>query len=77
MNSPLIKKEETKQEVFDLCDDYAHSRINRRDFVERLSVYAVGSITVTALMSFLMPDYRNTLQTKSQRPPAGLRIHHL
>ncbi len=68
MNSPLIKKEKIKQEVFDLYDDYAHSRINRRDFVERLSVYAVGGITVTALMSFLMPDYRNTLQTKANDP---------
>ena len=68
MDSPLIIKEEIKQEVFDLYDDYAHSRINRRDFVERLSIYAVGGITVTALMSFLMPDYKNTLQTKADDP---------
>jgi carboxymethylenebutenolidase len=68
MIPPLIKKEEIKQEVFDLYDDFAHSRINRRDFVERLSVYAVGGITVSALMSFLMPDYKNTLQTKAGDP---------
>ena len=37
-----IKKEDVKQEVFDLYDDYAHSRLTRRDFVERLSIYAVG-----------------------------------
>ncbi len=54
--------------MFDLYDDYAHSRINRRDFVERLSIYAVGGITVPALMSFLMPDYKNTLQTKTNDP---------
>jgi hypothetical protein len=29
-----IKKEDVKQEVFDLYDDYAHSRINRRDFMQ-------------------------------------------
>lgn len=68
MIPPLIKKEEIKQEVFDLYDDFAHSRINRRDFVERLSVYAVGGITVSDLMSFLMPDYKNTLQTKAGDP---------
>lgn len=63
-----IKKEDIKQEVFDLYDDYAHSRINRRDFVQNLSVYAVGGLTVTSLMSFLMPDYKNTLQIKSDDP---------
>lgn len=63
-----IKKEDIKQEVFDLYDDYAHSRINRRDFMQKLSAYAVGGLTVTSLMSFLMPDYQNTLQVKSGDP---------
>ena len=63
-----IKKEDIKQEVFDLYDDYAHSRIHRRDFVQKLSVYAVGGLTVTSLMSFLMPDYQNTLQVKNDDP---------
>jgi len=63
-----IKKEDVKQEVFDLYDDYAHNRVNRREFMQRLSVYAVGGLTVTALMSFLMPDYKNTLQVKADDP---------
>ncbi len=63
-----IKKEDIKQEVFDLYDDYAHNRINRRDFVQNLSVYAVGGITVSSLMSFLMPDYKSTLQIKIDDP---------
>jgi len=63
-----IKKEEIKQEIFDLYDDYAHDRINRRDFMQKLSVYAVGGLTVTSLMSFLMPDYKNTLQVKADDP---------
>ena len=33
---PGIKKEDIKQEVFDLYDDYAHNRINRRDFMQKL-----------------------------------------
>ncbi|HEY4206211.1 MAG TPA: dienelactone hydrolase family protein [Puia sp.] len=63
-----IRKEDVKQEVFDLYDAYAHNRLNRRDFMEKLSVYAVGSLTVPALMSFLMPDYKNTLQVAAEDP---------
>lgn len=57
-----IKKENLKQEVFNIYDDYAHNRIDRREFAQRLSQYAVGGVTVAALMSFLMPDYQGTLQ---------------
>jgi len=63
-----IKKEDVKQEVFDLYDDYAHNRVTRRDFMEKLSLYAVGGLTVTGLMSFLMPEYKNSLQTKADDP---------
>jgi carboxymethylenebutenolidase len=63
-----IKKEDIKQEVFDLYDDYAHNRIDRRDFVQKLSVYAVGGLTVTSLMSFLMPDYQGGIQVKADDP---------
>ena len=63
-----IRKEDIKQEVFDLYDDYAHNRLDRRDFVEKLSAYAVGAMTVPALMSFLMPDYKNSLQVKATDP---------
>jgi carboxymethylenebutenolidase len=59
-----INKEDIKQEVFDLYDDYAHNRLDRRLFLEKLSLYAVGGITVTSLMSFLMPDYKNKVQVK-------------
>jgi carboxymethylenebutenolidase len=63
-----MRKEDIKQEVFDLYDDYAHNRVSRRDFIEKLSVYAVGGLTVTSLMSFLMPDYQTTLQVKADDP---------
>ena len=61
-----LKKEDIKQEVFDLYDDYAHNRIDRREFAQKLSTYAVGGITVAALMSFLMPDYKGGIQITSQ-----------
>lgn len=63
-----IKKEDIKQEVFDLYDDYAHNRVNRRDFMQKLSAYAVGGITLSSLMSFLMPDYVEAIQVKADDP---------
>jgi carboxymethylenebutenolidase len=63
-----INKEDIKQEVFDLYDDYAHNRLNRRAFVEKLSLYAVGGLTVPALMSFLMPNYQTNIQIKADDP---------
>ena len=55
-----LRKEDIKQEVFDLYDEYAHNKIERRKFMEQLSVYAVGGITVSSLMGFMMPDYKTT-----------------
>lgn len=63
-----LKKEDIKQEVFVLYDDYAHNRIERRDFMEKLSTYAVGGITVASLMSFLMPDYKGAIQIRQNDP---------
>lgn len=63
-----IKKEDIKQEVFDLYDDYAHNRIDRRAFVHKLSAYAVGGVTVASLMGFLMPDYVAAIQIKADDP---------
>lgn len=57
-----FKKEDVNQAVFDLYDDYAHNRLDRRGFMEKLSAYAVGGITVPALLSHLMPDYENKIQ---------------
>ncbi|QEC53455.1 carboxymethylenebutenolidase [Anseongella ginsenosidimutans] len=63
-----IRKEDIKQEVFDLYDDYAHNRVGRREFMQRLSTYAVGGLTVASLASFLMPDYKNAIQIRQDDP---------
>lgn len=63
-----IKKEDIKQEVFDLYDDYAHNRVNRRMFLDKLSTYAVGGLTVGSLLSFISPDYVKKIQTKQDDP---------
>jgi carboxymethylenebutenolidase len=59
-----IKKEQISQEVFDLYDDYAHNRIDRRKFLEKLSIYAVGGITLGSLLSFVSPNYIGTALIK-------------
>ncbi len=63
-----LRKEDISQEVFDLYDDYAHNRIDRRQFINKLSVYAVGGVTVASLLSFIMPKYQQTLQIQPDDP---------
>lgn len=63
-----IRKEDLSQEVFDLYDDYAHNRIDRRQFLNKLSAYAIGGLTVASLLSFIMPNYQETLQIQPDDP---------
>ncbi len=60
------KKEDIKQGVFDLYDDYAHDRV--RLFLDKLSTYAVGGLTVSSLLSFISPDYIKKIQIKQDDP---------
>lgn len=55
-----ITKADISQEVFDLYDDYAHNKIERRQFIEKLSLFAVGSLTVPTLLNFMTPNYQGT-----------------
>lgn len=59
-----LTKEDINQEVFDLYDDYAHNKIDRRQFVEKLSLYAIGGLTVSSLLSFITPNYLDNLLVK-------------
>ena len=63
-----MKKMKLSQEVFDLYNDYAHSRLDRRQFLDRLSIYAVGGLTVPAILDYLMPDYQNRIQVAEDDP---------
>ncbi|MEQ8425476.1 MAG: dienelactone hydrolase family protein [Cyclobacteriaceae bacterium] len=63
-----IKKEDIKQEVFDLYDQYAHNKIDRRDFIDKLSKHAVGGITVAGLLAFLLPKYAEAQVVQSNDP---------
>jgi len=63
-----IRKEDISQEVFDLYDDYAHNRIERRQFLDRLSRYTIGGLTVPSILSFIMPNYQDNLQVQPDDP---------
>ncbi|WP_242117567.1 dienelactone hydrolase family protein [Aestuariivivens sediminicola] len=63
-----LKKEDINQQVFDLYDAYAHNKIDRRQFIEKLSLYAVGGITVSSLLSFISPNYTDTLLVPQNDP---------
>ena len=59
-----MKEKQLKQKVFDIYDDYVHSKIDRRDFMEQLSIYAVGGLTVPAILNYLLPNYKDTQEIK-------------
>ena len=63
-----LRKEDLDQGIFDLYDDYAHNRMERRQFIDKLSKYAVGGITVPALMSFMMPNYEDKIIVRQGDP---------
>jgi carboxymethylenebutenolidase len=71
-----IKKEDLDQGIFDLYDQYAHNYIDRRQFMERLSIYAVGGLTVSSLMGFVMPNYQDKIQVKAEDPRLKTEIIH-
>ncbi|WP_397445529.1 dienelactone hydrolase family protein [Polaribacter sp. R77954] len=63
-----LKKEDISQEVFDLYDDYAHNKLTRKQFLEKLSLYAVGAITLPALLSFVSPNYIDSITVQDDDP---------
>jgi len=63
-----LKKEDISQEVFDLYDDYAHNKLTRKQFLEKLSLYAVGAITLPALLSFISPNYIDSILVQPNDP---------
>lgn len=65
---PKIDKSTIHQDVFDLYDKYAHNQLDRREFVGKLSAYAVGGLTVSGLLEYLMPKYETKVQVTADDP---------
>ncbi|TWT74016.1 dienelactone hydrolase family protein [Allorhodopirellula solitaria] len=56
------------QRLLDLYDDYAHGRLNRRDYIRGLTAFAVGGLTVEALQESLSPNYAWAEQVAADDP---------
>jgi carboxymethylenebutenolidase len=60
-----VTKADINQEMFDLYDAYAHNKIDRKLFIKKLSLYAVGGLTISSLLGFMMPNYQDKVQIKA------------
>ncbi len=56
------------QEAFDWYDEYAHGRISRREFINRLGGLAVLGFSMTALVDALTPNYALAEQVSFNDP---------
>jgi len=63
------KASDYDQELLDLYDRYVHSSITRREFFDQAARFAVGGITVAALVEGLLPNYAlaNQVDSKDSR----------
>jgi len=51
------KASDFPQEVLDLFDRYVHGKMNRRDFLDRATKYAIGGFTAAAMLESLSPNF--------------------
>jgi len=63
-----MKKQELSQDIYDLYDDYAHNKLDRRQFIDKISLFAVGGLTVPGILQSLMPDYKTNIQIQADDP---------
>ncbi len=56
------------QELLDLYDDFVHGQIDRREFLDKAAMYAVGGVTATALVKSLLPQYALAQQVDPNDP---------
>ena len=59
-----IDKQDIHPDVYRLFDRYVHSKLERREFIERLGAYAVGGLTVTGILDYLQPKYETAVQVQ-------------
>ncbi len=62
------KASDFDQELLNLYDHYAHGLIERREFLDKASKFAVGGITAAALLKVLSPNYALAKQVAEDDP---------
>ncbi|EHH1224958.1 dienelactone hydrolase family protein [Vibrio vulnificus] len=66
--SNSVTKHPIPQEAFDWYDEYAHGKIDRREFLNRLAGLAVLGFSVATLTEALLPDYAKAEQVSFNDP---------
>lgn len=66
------KASDFDQKLLDLYNQYAHSSMSRRDFLDKASAFAVGGLTIAAIAESLLPNYALAAQVS----PDDKRIQH-
>ncbi|EGR0105803.1 TPA: dienelactone hydrolase family protein [Vibrio vulnificus] len=61
-------KQPIPQEAFDWYDEYAHGKIDRREFLNRLAGLTVLGFSVATLTEALLPDYAKAEQVSFNDP---------
>ena len=56
------------QELLDLYDSYVHGYLDRREFLDRASKFAVGGVTAAGLLAMLNPQYALAEQVSPDDP---------
>jgi len=56
------------QELLDLYDRYVHGYLDRREFLDRASKFAVGGVTAAGLLAMLNPQYALAEQVSPDDP---------
>jgi len=59
---------EFNQEILDLYDDYAHGRIERRDFLQNAAKFVAVGVTAEAVLASLSPNYAWAEQVAKDDP---------
>ncbi|TPG78251.1 YghX family hydrolase [Pseudomonas arsenicoxydans] len=55
-------------ELLELYDYYVHGKINRREFLDRAALFALGGLTASALLASLSPNYALAEQVEFTDP---------
>ena len=62
------KASDFDQELLDLYDGYAHGQISKRQFFDEAAKFAVGGLTVAAVVESMMPNYALAEQVSPDDP---------
>ena len=63
-----MKASDFPQEVLKLFDGYVHGYMDRREFIDSASKFAVGGFTAAAMLEALRPNYAWAQQVAKDDP---------